>query len=93
MINKPTYGLLRLNKPLTLTDTVSGKCLRLGNFDECGLRVIRRKDGSELHTAYKIVSGVCYCLSKVINNKITTIPKMVNESQEILEDKLYNKYK
>jgi len=92
-VNKPTYGLLRLNKPLTLTDTASGGHLKMGNFEVCGLRVIKQEDGSMLHTVYKIVSAHCYCFSKVINNGVTTIPSLNKESQEILEDKLYGKYK
>jgi len=94
-MNNELYSTTILKKTVTLVNTLQEtQVLQLNQNDCCGLRTITQDDESILYTLYKIVNQVCYCSTFKVKNKIVTQNAGSGmESQEILEDKLYFKFK
>lgn len=94
-MNNEFYSTTILKKAVTLVNTLQEtQVLQLNKGDCCGLRTIPQNDSSTLYTVYKIINKVCYCSTfKVKNGVVTENAGSGLESQEILEDKLYFKYK
>lgn len=94
-MNDELYSTTILKKAITLVNTLQEtQVIQLKQGDRCGLRTIAQDDGSILYTLYKIVNRICYCSTfKVKNKAVTQNAGSGLESEEILEDKLYFKYK
>lgn len=94
-MNNELYSTLFLKKSLTLINTENEtEKITLYPYDYVGLRTVKQNDGGILYTAYKIENYKCYCSTyKIKNNRTTLNAGSGLESQEILEDKLYFKYK
>lgn len=94
-MNNELYSTLLLKKDLTLINTDNeSETIVVPQNNFVGLRTVKQNDGGVLYTAYKIKDRKCYCNTYKIKNKQTTLNAGSGlESQEILEDKLYFKYK
>ena len=94
-MNNELYSTTMLKKPVVLVNTLQEtQVIQLKQSDCCGLRTITQDDGSILYTLYKIVNRICYCSTFKVKDKIVTQNAGSGlESEEILEDKLYFKYK
>jgi len=90
-----SYSVLLLKKDLTLINTENEvEKIIVHSYDYVGLRTVKQNDEGVLYTAYKIINKKCYCSTyKIKNNQTTLSAGSGLESQEILEDKLYFKYK
>jgi len=88
------YLSQKLSAPLTLTNTTGGGSMGMMKWESINVRKITQDDGTIEFTAYLIVGKKCYCSTKTFLNG-SLIPNVgcENSSEEILNDKLYNKYK
>lgn len=89
------YTNQQLTAKITLIDTVHGGKIGCVKFEFVNVRKITHPDGTIIYTAYIIVNKKCYCSTKTFENGVHVVNAKdgLTASQEILEDKLYNKYK
>lgn len=88
------YVSQKLTKRLGLIDTTYGGAMGMMAWESVNVRKITQDDGSVQFTAYLIVNDTCYCSTKTFKNgSLAPNVGCENSSKEILNDKLYNKYK
>jgi hypothetical protein len=86
------YTTIRLKKPVKLRNTIVGGSIGYIAGEWVGLRT--QTDGNvEVKTIYKIIDSKCYCRTYTIADGMAFDRGGEKASEEILNDKLYNKLK
>lgn len=86
------YTTIQLKKPVKLRNTTIGGSMGYMAGEFVGLRT--QTDGdTTIKTVYHIIDKKCYCKTYTVVNGVVFEKGGEKASEEILNDKLYNKFK